>query len=146
MHSDTTCEALNRLWIIHNCSLASYLSFAPPCWSEEDGAAAQLLHDIVRDQQQIADRVGKMIIEYGGSMILGKYPTRFTAMHDLSFQYMWTELMRYQQRTIDAIEKLTPQLPRASIAQALAQECLGVAKAHLDSLRDLAPSQPQLSA
>ena len=93
----------------------------------------------------MADRIGKMIIEYGGNLTLGKYPTRFTALHDLSSRFMLAELIRYQQRTIEAIEQLTPQLPRASIAQSLAQECLGVAKAHLDSLRENATDQPQLA-
>ena len=138
MSSDVTCEALNRLWVIHNYSLASYLAYAPPFWTDDDGAAMQLLQDVVSDQKRLADRIGKMIVDHGRELSLGKYPDRFTTMHDLSSGFMWDELLWYQQRTIDAIEKLVVQLPQASVAQALAQECLGAAKAHLDSMREIA--------
>ncbi len=145
MYSDATREALNRLWIIHNFSLPSYLNYAPPRWDEEDGVAARLLDNIVRDQQQLADRIGKMVIKYGGELAMGRYPYRFTSLHDLSSPYLWAELLRYQRQTVDAIENLMTQLPTASIAQALAEECLGVAKAHLDSMRESTRDQPNSS-
>ena len=146
MHSNATREALTHLWIIHNYSLASYLAYAPPCWKDEDGAAAQVLHDVVADQRRMGDRIGTMVIGCDGDLKLGHFPSRFNTLHDLSAQFMWDELQRYQQRTIDAIEKLIPQFPRASIAEALAQECLGVAKAHLDSMREVSEGKPRLSA
>lgn len=146
MHSNCTCEALTRLWMIHNYSLASYLDYAPPCWKDEDGAAAQVLRDVVADQKRMGDRIGTMVVGCDGDLKLGHFPSRFNTLHDLSAQFMWDELQRYQLRTIDAIEKLIPQFPRASIAEALAQECLGVAKAHLDSIREVSESKPRLSA
>ncbi len=138
MKSDTTREALNRLWVIHNYSLANYLADAPPAWTDEDVAAAALLHDISEDQRHMADRIGKMIIAQGGKLPLGMFPDRFLTWNDLAPRFMLGELVDYQQRTIAAIDKLISQLPQASIAKSLAQECLGVAKAHLDSLREVA--------
>ncbi len=137
MNSDTTLAALSRLWIIHNYSLASYLGDAPPSWTDEDAAATRLLGDMVADQQRLADRIGKMIIDKRGVLPLGMYPDRFTMWNDLSSRFLLGELVDYQQRTIAAIEKLIPQFPEASIARSLAQECLGAAKAQLDSLHEV---------
>ncbi len=142
MHTSTTSEVLNRLWIIHQYSLPHYLAFAPPWWQDGDAPEAQLLGDIVRDQQRLADRLGKLVVDGGGSPIAGRFPGRFTAFHDLSSKFMWTELTRYQVRTIEAIQQCIDQLPRASLPETLAQESLGVAKAHLDSIHELNDERP----
>ncbi len=146
MSRETTISILNRLWVIHNYSLATYLSYAPPWWHEGDGPVMQLLRDVASDQQQLADRLGKLIVHYGGQVVQGKYPNRFTTLHDLSSQYLLQELVQYQQRTVTAIESLIPQLPPGSASQALAQECLGAAKAHLDSMHEIARQAQPLSA
>ncbi len=136
MNSDSTSQVLNRLWVIHQYSLANYVSDAPPWWKDDDASAAELLRDVVEDQRRLADRFGTMMVEYGGELAPGKFPARFAALHDLASEFMWAVLLSYQQRTIEAIEKAVAMLPRASMAQALTQESLGVAKAHLDSMRE----------
>lgn len=146
MRSASTCDALSRLWVIHNYSLPAYLNYAPPAWKEEDGAAARLLESIHQDQQRLADRIGKMILEYGEVVPAGSFPNRFTAMHDLSSTFMWAVLQSYQQRTVEAIERLIPQLPDGTIARSLAQECLGAAKAHLDAIREVSSSKSHVPA
>ncbi len=146
MNTNATCAVLNRLWVIHHYSLPSHLAFAPPWWRDEDAKGAQLLCDIVRDQQRLADGFGKLIVECGGRLAAGKFPARFDTFHDLSSQFMWAELIQYQERTIEAIEKSIDELPRASLAQSFTQESLGVAKAHLDSLNELGSDRLRLSA
>ena len=137
MRSDATCEMLRRLWELHSYSLLSYLFYAPPVWKEEDGACLRLLKLIHEDQRKLADRIGEMVLEYGGKVLRGMYPLHFTAMHDLSSRFLWAEMIDCQEKTVDAIEQLVPQLPHGTIAQSLAQECLGAAKSHLDSMREL---------
>lgn len=138
MSPDSTNAALNRLWVMHRFSLASYLASAPPCWDETDTAAASLLKDIADEQIDLADRLGKLIAQTRGELSISRYPDRFSGMHDLSVDYTWHELISYQQRTVEAITRLLPQLTAGTKAEAVAQECLGVAKAHLDSLQELA--------
>jgi hypothetical protein len=137
MPSDKVDQSLSRLWIIHEFSLVSYLAYAPPWWTEDDGAAAQLLRDVHQDQQRLADRIGKMIVHYGGRLPSGKFPNRFTTLHDLASHFIWSELVTYQERTVEAIEQLLPQLPAGTVAEAIGQECLGAAKAHLDAMREI---------
>jgi hypothetical protein len=134
MSDDTTNDILNRLWVIHNRSLPSYLAYARPWWESDDQGPAERLNDIVRDQQEMADRIGRTILENGGQLIAGEFPVKFAALHDLGSEHLRAELIRYQSRTVDAVELLAEQLPPASFARALAQEALGMAKAHLDSL------------
>ncbi len=137
MNDASNCEVLNRLWIIHHYSLPNYLAFAPPWWREKDGRGVDLLGDIVRDQQRLADRFGTLMTKHDCTPAAGQFPLRFTAFHDLSSQYIWERLVEYQQRTIEAIAKCIDQLPPHSLALSVTQESLGIAKAHLDSMNEL---------
>jgi hypothetical protein len=133
----TTNEILNRLLVIHNRSLPIFLTYAPPWWQDADGRVAEVLADVASDQLRMADRIGELIVDHGGTVPSGQYPDRFSALHDLAFDLLLVELIRYQDRTVAAIEKLVPLLSRSSRAQTLAQESLGMAKAHRDLLADL---------
>jgi hypothetical protein len=55
----------------------------------------------------------------------------------LAFDFLLAELIRYQDRTVATIEKFVSQLSRSSMAQTLAQEALGIARAHRDMLGNL---------
>ncbi len=139
MNNGSTCEVLNRLWIIHHYSLPNYLGAAPAWWHDEDVGETRLLQQVIRDQQNLANRMGDLILELRGRTVAGKFPAWFTVLHDLSVEFLWSELIRYQQRTVAAIQQCVGRLPPGSLAKALAQESLGVAKAHLDSMRELLP-------
>lgn len=131
-----TNAVLNRLSVIHSRSLAMYLSYAAP-WSAESNGAADTLKAIVADQKRIADRVGEMIVESNGDVDPGAFPMRFTSLHDLSFRFLLDKLIEHQKRDIVAIEQCTAQLTTAPLAKAVAQDALGAAKAHLESLKEL---------
>ena len=139
MNSATTNDVLNRLMVVHNRSLPMYLGFAVPWWSDGDAPAAELLAQIVSDQRQIVDRIGEMIVDNAGEVIQGEFPLAFTALHDLSFDFLLQEMLRHQERAITVIEQCLAQLPQASPARTLAEEVLGIAKAHFDALRELSP-------
>ncbi len=133
----TTNDILNRLQVIHACSLPSFLAYTHLCWPAEQARAAEVLADIVADQQEIVVRAGELIVAAGGVVVSGRFPDRFSALHDLSFAFLLGQLVQYQDRTITAIDRLVHQLPPSSVAQELAQDALGKAKAHRDALRDL---------
>jgi hypothetical protein len=137
MDSDVTNQILNRLRIIHQYSLANYVADARPWWNDEGGQAARVLRDVVSQQRQLADRFGRLLVEQSGEVTPGAFPGRFAALHDLASGFMWAELIRYQQRTIASIEKAIAQLPPGTLARAVAQESLGVARAHLDAMREV---------
>ncbi|MCH8840898.1 MAG: hypothetical protein IH831_09560 [Planctomycetes bacterium] len=75
------------------------------------------------------------------SIRTGEFPMEFTDMHDLGIDYLVNVAIAYQQQDIDAIGRLIEDLQSAPAAKSLAEESLGMAKGHLESLRDLAPAE-----
>lgn len=137
MTVETSNDVLNRLLVIHTRSLPIFLTYATPWWKDEDGRVAEMLSGVAQDQLRIADRIGKLIVDQGGTAVCCQFPDRFSTLHDLAFDFLLAELIRYQDRTIATIEKFVPQLSQSSMAQTLAQEALGMARAHRDMLGDL---------
>lgn len=130
-------EILNRLLAIHYRSLPMYLSYAPPWTANGQDEAAKVLGRIVANQQRIVDRLGQMILDIGGTVSYGEFPMRFTAYHDVSFDFLLKILLERQQREVATIEKYVDQLRSAPLIHALGQEALGESQAHLDMLADL---------
>jgi hypothetical protein len=131
-------EILNRLYALHSCSLPRYLASAPP-WSPplSDAAALTALRHIAEDQQVMADRIGAVILEHGGTVLSGEFPMEFTDMHDLSLDYVMPQVKARQEREIEFIRRCIQALEHAPAARAIAEEALGAAIAHLDNLSDL---------
>ena len=140
MNSVSEHDILNRLIVLHNRSLPMYLRYAVPWWSDRNGQAAELAGHITADQSEIGQSVGRTIVIDGDEDEVdnGEFPMVFTGLHDLSFDFLLEQMIRYQQRTIVAIERCVEQLPENRMSRPLAQEALGTAKAHLDSLCELA--------
>ena len=66
----------------------------------------------------------------------------FTSLHDLSLDYLLGKLVQHQEETIREIDRCVGQLQTIPTIQAIAQEALGEAKGHLDSLRELVAVSP----
>jgi hypothetical protein len=145
MNSIDTLAVLNHLLVLHRRSLPMYLSFAVPWVQAGDTADGEALALIVADQQRMADRLGAMIVEADGVPNEGEFPSRFTAWNDLSFVYLRQKLVGDQQQRIAAMERCVGQLRLAPLALAVAQEALGEARGHLETLRELA-AQPVAAA
>ncbi len=137
MNAVDTIDVLNRLVVIHNRSLVSYLSYASPTWHRGDQEAQETLSLIVADQEQTVDKLGEMIVDMDGAVSYGAYPMAFTGYHDLSFDFLLDKLLERQRRDISEIETCVALLEAHPVAQAAAQEALGAAKAHLQSLEEL---------
>jgi hypothetical protein len=138
MTSPSTIDALNRLLALHDKSLPMYLSYAAPWTIGGDAAAQEVLGHIVADQKLMVDRIGRQIVDEGGVVSHGRFPLVYTAWHDLTFDFLVKQMIARQKKDITAIQGCIAQLNGAPPAKALAEEALGAAKGHLESLEELA--------
>lgn len=93
---------------------------------------------MVADQDALAKRIGQMVIDREALPREGEFPMEFTDMHDLSIDYLLGAAQGYQQQDIATLQQLIEALQFAPAAKSLAEEALGMAKGHLDSLGELA--------
>ena len=138
LKSPQTCASLNRLSVAHHRSLPVYLQYAPP-WINRDAEEVKLvLEQIVSDQEATVDRVSTMIQDAGEDVDPGEFPIEFTGLHDLSLDYLLSRMVEGQREIVSVCEQAVSELAADALAQAVAQEAVGAAKAHLDSLLELA--------
>lgn len=131
-----TVFILNQLLAIHGSSLPIYLVSAPPHRQFGDERAWECLRNIMEDQQAMVDKLADYIEELDGTPNRGEFPMDFTGMHDLSMDHILRTVMERQQCEMEWIEQLSSKLEADPTAKALAQEALGAAKAHLQSLEE----------
>jgi hypothetical protein len=137
MSDATTTRLLNHLVAIHNRSLPVYLTYAAPAWHDGEEAAKETMRLIAADQRETAERLAAMIIENGATVNNGEFPIYYTGYHDLSFDFLLKEIIKEQKEDIVTIERIVAKLSLVPLAKALAQETLGAAKGHLESLIEL---------
>lgn len=140
MERVNSIDILNRLHVVHNRSLAMYLGYAKPPALEGEEDAKELIEKIVADQQDFVDRLGTMILDSGNRVAAGEFPMPFTGYHDLSYEFFVSKLIEHQRQDLLVIQQCVEQLNPSPIAKSLAEECLGAAKGHLDSLEELTQS------
>lgn len=99
---------------------------------------------VAEDQQALADRVSRMIYDGGDLPDAGEFPLEFTDMHDLDLDFLINAAVFYQEQDVQAIAELVDALQTAPAAKAIAEEALGLAKGHLDAMREL--TQPSGAA
>lgn len=140
----STIDALNRLSVVHSRSLATYLNYATPWIPANKGEAGEALRQIAEDNQTMADRIGTMILDANEAVDPGEYPLKYTALNDLSFDYLLQLLLEYQRHLIATTQECAEQLNLAPMARSVAEEALGEAKGHLEILEEFAanPTQP----
>lgn len=137
MSDVTTNRLLNRLIAMHNCSLPAYLTYAAPAWHSGEEAAKETLGTIAADQRETSERLAAMVTEQRGVVDNGEFPIYYTGYHDLSFDFLLGEIIKEQREDIGEIENVVERLGLSPLARALAEETLGAAKGHLDSLEEL---------
>ncbi len=134
-------NVLNHLLAIHNRSLPMYFYSARPWARRQDEATVDLFLEIAAANRCLVDRIGAMIIELDGVVRYGEFPLRYADWHDLSVEFYLARAIESQERDIVRITKCVEWLADAPRARALAEESLGEAKAHLESLREVS-TQP----
>ena len=138
MPRQSPVEILNQLLALHTRSLPTYLLSAKPWVSNEAAQAAlTVLEQIAADQELVAGRIVAVIRDEHGTPTSSEFPINFTDMHDLSMDYIMAEVQARQEREIEFMEWAVENLAGAAVRGAIAEEALGAAKAHLDSLREL---------
>jgi hypothetical protein len=130
-------DTLNKLLAIHFRSLPMYMVWASPYRRPEDEHVWQTIQQIVDDQRALAARVVELILERKWLVDYGDFPITFTGSHDLSLRFLVRRLVQWQSGTVAAVQECCESLKNDPIAQALAEECLGSAKGHLDTLEEL---------
>ncbi|HMO84449.1 MAG TPA: hypothetical protein PKC18_05945 [Lacipirellulaceae bacterium] len=129
---------LNRLLTILCRSFVQYLRWARPYVTPGQDEIIDSLGAIAEDQDALADRVSRMIVEAGGLPRSGDFPMEFTDLHDLRIDFLAAAAVRYQEYDVAAMLEISESLTSAPAARSLAEEALGMAKGQLDALRELA--------
>jgi hypothetical protein len=140
MTKSATHQALNRLLTVLGRSLPMYLTYASPWTHRGDEKATDVLKHVVDDQQRLAGRIAEHIMEHYGPVELGEFPLDFPDTHDLAFDYLIGKLAACQKADVAALEKCVAALGEDREGQVLAEEALGSARAHLETLEELAAS------
>lgn len=119
-------------------SLARYLQYAAPWSHEGEERASAVLQLVASDQQKLSERLGDYMLTAFGCVDSGQFPMEFTAVHDLSLDYLLRYLATYQRKEIKVLKQCVAQLATEPEAQQLAQEALGAAQGHLESIEEVA--------
>ena len=132
-----THEKLNKLLAIHYRSFPMYLVWATPYRRAEDEHALKTIQQIVDDQKAISARIVELITDRNWRVDYGDFPITFTSSHDLALDFLVRRLVQWQKGTVTAIQECYDALADDPLAQGLADECLGTAKGHLETLEEL---------
>jgi hypothetical protein len=135
--------ALNRLLVTLHRSLPMYLADAAPWTRHGDERAEKVLGHIVADYQMYSGRIAELLLSRRQLAGFGEYPMVFTDTHDLSLDYLIGELIFYQKQDIAAVQDCALTLQNDPAGRTLAEEVLGNARGHLESLGELR-KQPAL--
>ena len=130
---------LNRLLAIVGRSFPQYLQYSRPYIPTGRSNLKETIDSIVGDQDVMVERISQTLYNAERPPRYGEFPMEYTDLHDLDIDYLIGAAIKYQQQDIASISAIADQLQLAPAAQALAEEALGMAKGHLDSLQELLP-------
>ena len=136
MSSADVVRILNQFLVIHSRSLPVYLSDARPWMRGSDQAAYEAMKEIATAHREAHDRLAEMVLRRGGTPAAGEFPMDFTGYNDLSLAYLTGIMIERGERAIATMTTLASQLGEDSMAQAVAEELIGEAKAHVDMLKE----------
>ncbi len=137
MIEPATVQNLNRLLAIVSRSFPQYLQFSRPYVAPGRDHLIEALESIVADQDAIGERISQILLDAHAPLRTGEFPMDYTDKHDLDIDYLVGIAVEFQEQDIASIGQLVEQLQTAPAAKALAEESLGMAKGHLDSLQEL---------
>lgn len=135
-HSNNVTTVLNRLLTTLYRALPIYLQGAHPWVPPERRQALDLLNRIAGDQQMYAQRVADAILHEGARMEIGQFPLEYAGLHDLGIDYLMKKAAESQRRQVEVVEECVAALDSVPRLHSLAQEILGNARGHLESLEE----------
>lgn len=137
MSQESNNDALNRLLTLLTRSFPMYLTYARPYVAPGDRPAMEALQQIAADQTHLSQRVVNFLLSNEGRIETGEFPMEFTDANDLSVGFIVHRAIGYQKQDLTAIEQIIDELRLFPLAAALAEEALGLAKGHLQTLEEL---------
>ena len=136
MNSSVVIGALNRLLAVHCQSVAMYVINTNPWVPRGEDQAQAVFGDLVADRRELIQRLATYIDRLGGMPDCGQRHD-YTVLNDLSLDFLLGRVISDQKETIHTIEQGLADFDSDMEAKALAQEALGMAKGHLESLEEV---------
>jgi hypothetical protein len=134
----STAGIINRLLVLHQRSLPMFMIYASPWTAGHDSDALEALRHLVEDRKRLAGLFTDYLVERRWRVDPGEFPLEYTGLHDLSLDYLWPKLIESQNRDIREIQACVAGLTSDPYARSLAEEALGSAKGHLETLEEVA--------
>lgn len=138
MSSLETIDVLNRLLAILSRSFPQYMRYAHPFVPPGNERLVEVLDEIVADQDALIERIMRLIDETGTPPDRGEFPMAFTDAHDLGIDFLVQRAIDYGRQDIEDLQACAESLNLAPAAKSLAEEALGMTKAHIQSLEEVA--------
>ena len=137
MNNRETIDALNQLLAIHYRSLPMYVTEAVPWTHYGDEKATAAVEDIVASHNAIVVRLADEIQNRYGVVDPGDYPAEYTDLHFLSLDYLLLEIVAALDRDMQLIQGCIRRLEDDRVGKALAEEALGNARGHRQTIGEL---------
>jgi bacterioferritin (cytochrome b1) len=138
----TSASILNQLLAKLLRSLPQYLRWSRPHVPPGAEAAFDVVESAAKDQDVLADRIARMLMDAEVVPRTGEFPMEFTDLHDLDIEYLLKLVVERQIVDVAAIEQLVQAAEGRPTIRAVAEEVLGLAKGHLDALRECRLHEP----
>ncbi len=139
MPQSNLAPILNKLLAVIGRSFPQYVRYARPYVPPGREMVLETICAICRDQDGLAERIGLMLAEKEFAVRPGGFSMEYTDTHDLGIDYLLSAAVKYQRQDIRVISQLVEQLQLFPAGKALAEEALGMAKGHLETLQELLP-------
>jgi hypothetical protein len=130
-------QVLNNVLVTLHRSLAAYLSFADPWVAYGNEEPRRILTRIVADKEQFVARLTALLDARRHTIDFGEFPMEFTSLHDVSLEYLLSQLIEHQRRDVQTIESALAQLAGDTEGRSLVEEILASSRRHLQSLEGL---------
>jgi len=137
MNAQDSIDLLNTLLVTHKRALPGYLSDAVPWSHRGNEAAMEVIEQIATAHGNMVDRFGRAVLDRDGDVAAGRFPLVFAEWHDLSVDFLLDQVIDRQRQEIDTIKRCVDAFENDEMGKALAEESLGEAKGHLESLLEL---------
>ncbi len=128
---------VNRLIAMHRASLPVYLCDAVPFVRADEQSSMDVVEMIAADQVLTAGRLADALMSDNRAIASTGFPAYFSGFHDLAFEYLLREMVRLQTNDVAEISNIVAKLSTDPAARPLAEEALGAAKGHLESMGEL---------